>query len=103
MALGNAYKWTHLTGAGTTTILNGIGATQATATNPANVGLYGGITVNTAGTTVTVFDNNAGSGTTLAVIGAVTGTFLAPTPGAQLSTGLTVVIAGTADVTVFWQ
>ncbi|HEX8784133.1 MAG TPA: hypothetical protein VF764_12215 [Steroidobacteraceae bacterium] len=103
MALGNAFKWTHLTGAGTTTILSGIGATQGGAGAPANVGLYGGVTVNTAGTTVTVYDSATGSGTVLAVIGAVTGSFEPPTPGAQLTTGLTVVIAGAADVTVYWQ
>ena len=49
---GTGYNYTHLSGAGTTTILAGIGASQATVTAPANVGLLGGVSVNTAGTTV---------------------------------------------------
>lgn len=97
---GVGYKYTHLSGAGTTTILSGIGASQATATNPANTGILGFISVNTAGTTVTVYDNTAGSGTVIAVIGAVTGIFL--NVPLQLTVGLTVVIAGSADVTIGW-
>lgn len=62
----------------------------------ANSGLLGYVSVNTAGTTVTVNDGAA----TVAVIGAITGTFLqGPT---QMKNGLSVVIAGAADVTVAW-
>ena len=39
----------------------------------------------------------------VAIVGAVTGSFLSPMPGMQLKNGLTVVIAGAADVTVYWQ
>lgn len=99
--IGNAFKYTHLSGAGTTNILTGIGATQGSASSPANIGLYGGCVVNTAGTTVTIQDG--ASGPVIAVIGAVTGPFLAPTPGTQLTQGLTVIIVGAADVTVYWQ
>ena len=94
----NAWNYTHLTGAGTTNILVGIGGTAGA---PNNIGLYGGVNVNTAGTTVTITDGSGGP--TLAVIGAVTGSFLAPMPGQQLKNGLTVVVAGAADVTVYWQ
>ena len=91
------FNYTHLSGAGTTNILVGLGVNGA----PANAGLYGGISVNTAGTTVTVTDGNGG--TTIQGIGAVTGMFAVPDPGTQLKVGLTVVIVGAADVTVFWR
>lgn len=97
----NAWNYTHLSGAGTTNIFTGIGATQGAAASPMNIGLYGGINVNTAGTTVTVTDGSGGP--TVAVIGALSGSFLVPMPGMQLKNGLTVVIAGAADVTVYWQ
>lgn len=93
---GTGYNYTHLSGAGTTTILAGIGATQGSATAPANVGLLGGVSVNTAGTTVTINDGS----NTLAVLGAVTGQFLQGP--IQLKNGLSVVIVGAADVTVAW-
>ena|SRR5579859_370282 len=97
---GSGWKYTHISGAGTTTILSGIGATQGGASAPANVGLYGGLNINTAGTTVTVYDSAAGSGNVIAVFGAITGAF-ASLP-IQLTVGLTIVITGAADVTVLW-
>ena len=100
MQPGNTgYNYTHLSGAGTTTILGGIGATQGSGTSPGNVGLLGGIEINTAGTSVTVYDNGAASGAVLAVYGAITGCFNIPK---TLKSGLTVVIVGAADVTVMW-
>jgi hypothetical protein len=93
----NGWKYTHLAGAGTTTVLNGVGATNGV---PANTGILGGIEINTAGTTVTLYDSTTGSGSIIAVYGAVTGCFNLPK---QLQNGLTVVIAGSADVTVCWQ
>ena len=99
--LGGALGWnyTHLSGAATTDIFTGIGATQATSSSPANVGLYGGIVINTAGTSVTVLD---GAGVTLAVFGAVSGTFTLTGSGIQLKNGLRITIVGAADVTVLW-
>ena len=47
------WNYTHLSGAGTTDIFTGIGVTQGSASSPANVGLYGGVILNTAGTSVT--------------------------------------------------
>jgi hypothetical protein len=95
-ALG--WNYTHLSGAGTTDIFTGIGATQATSSSPANVGMYGGVILNTAGTSVTVLD---GAGNTLAAYGAITGDF-SRTTGIQLKNGLRVTIVGAADVTVLW-
>lgn len=97
---GLGFKYTHLSGAGTTTILAGIGATQGSSTSPGNTGIFGGIIVGTAGTTVTVYDSATGAGQVIMVIGAVTGMF-SDIP-IQLQFGLTVVIAGSADVTVLW-
>jgi hypothetical protein len=98
---GNGYNYTHLTGAGTTTILEAVGASQAgaPAAGPGNTGVLGGIEINTAGTSVTVYDSATGSGTVVAVYGAVTGCFNIPK---ILKNGLTVVIVGAADVTVMW-
>jgi hypothetical protein len=94
---GIGYNYTHLSGAGTTDIFTGIGATQGAAASPANTGILGSVTVGTAGTTVTVLD---GAGVTIAVIGAVTGTFLQGP--IQLKNGLRITIVGAADVTVAW-
>lgn len=94
------WNYTHLSGAGTTDIFTGIGATQGTSASPANVGLYGGIVLNTAGTSVTVLD---AAGNTLAVYGAVTGVFALPQPGIQLKNGLRITIVGAADCTVLWN
>jgi hypothetical protein len=99
MALGIGWKYTHLSGAGTTDIFTGIGATQGSTASPANVGLFGGISLNTAGTSVTVLD---GAGVTIMVYGAVTGAFMMPEPGLQLLNGLRITIVGAADVTVLW-
>ena len=95
----NGYNYTHLSGAGTTTILAGIGATQGSSTSPANTGVVGGIYVNAAGTSVTVYDSATGAGAVVAAWGATVGTIDQPI---QLKFGLTVVIVGTADVTVLW-
>lgn len=94
------FNYTHLSGAGTTTIFSGIGATQGSSTSPGNVGIMGAIFVNTAGTSVTVYDSAAGSGQVVAAFGATTGFIDIPV---QLKIGLTIVIVGTADVTVLWQ
>jgi hypothetical protein len=94
-----AFNYTHLSGAGTTTILSGIGASQGTASAPANVGYLAGVEINTVGTSVTVYDSAAASGAVLAVYGAITGCFQIPK---ILKNGLTVVIIGAADVTVMW-
>jgi hypothetical protein len=99
MSLGLGWKYTHLSGAGTTNIFTGIGASQGSSASPANAGLFGGLNINTAGTSVTVQD---GAGNTIMAFGAVTGFFPMPVPGLQLLNGLTIVIVGAADVTVLW-
>jgi hypothetical protein len=100
MSLGLGWNYTHIAGAATTDIFTGIGATQGSASSPANAGLYGGIQINTAGTSVTVQD---GAGNTIAIYGAVTGTFFPPAPGLQLKNGLRIITVGAAsDVTVLW-
>jgi hypothetical protein len=97
------WKYTHLSGAGTTTILQAIGASQAgaPAAGPGNTGQLAGIWVNSAGTSVTVYDSPTASGLVLAVFGATTGQ-LVPNDAIQLTAGLTVVIVGAADVTLAW-
>jgi hypothetical protein len=93
---GLGYNYTHITGAATTNITTGIGATQGSATSPGNVGILGYVCVNTAGTTVTVNDGSV----TIGVIGAVTGVFLL---NIQLKNSLSIVTVGsTTDVTVAW-
>jgi hypothetical protein len=100
MQPGNTgFHYTHLSGAGTTVILAGIGATQGSTSSPGNVGVLGGVEINTAGTTVTVYDGPSASFPVVAVYGAITGCFNVQK---QLTQGLTVVIVGTADVTVAW-
>jgi hypothetical protein len=93
------YNYTHLSGAGTTTILGGIGATQGSSTSPGNVGILGGLYINTAGTSVTVYDGPSSAYPVVAVFGATTGELEQPI---QLKQGLTIVIVGAADVTVLW-
>jgi hypothetical protein len=84
MAVIQTYEAAHLSGAATYIVLDGPGVLHS-------------IVVGTAGTTVTVYDNTAGSGDKITTIGAVTGTF---TFDVALTVGLTVVIVGAADVTV---
>jgi hypothetical protein len=59
-------------------------------------GLLHTVTVNTAGTSVTLIDGS----NTIAVIGAVTGEF---TFDCAFNTNLQITIVGAADVTVNWQ
>jgi hypothetical protein len=99
MSTDTVYKYAHLSGAGTTTLLSGIGANQGAAGAPANVGMLAAVNINTAGTSVTIYDNSAGSGTVVGVWGATVGGNLLGVP-VQLFTGLTVVIVGAADVTL---
>jgi hypothetical protein len=94
------YNYSHFNAAGTYTILSGIGATQATASNPANAGILAGVDVNIAGTSVTVYDSATGSGQIVCAFGATIGQL--DLPPIQLKNGLTVVIVGSADVTVAW-
>jgi hypothetical protein len=97
----NGFNYTHLSGAGTTTILQAVGGSQAGAPSagPVNTGVLGGVFVNSAGTSVTVYDSPTATGAIIAVFGATTGIIDVPI---QLKLGLTVVIVGAADVTVLW-
>lgn len=98
---GIGYRYTHLAGAGTTTILGGIGATQGSSTSPANTGILGFLSVNAAGTTVIVYDGPSASYPVIFSITTAVGVFL--NVPLQLTQGLTVVITGaSADVTVGW-
>lgn len=82
--LENRYAYAHLSGAGTTTICN-------------TRGILHSVSANTAGTSITLYDNTAGSGTVIGVIGAVTGNFVLDI---GFNTALTVVVVGSADVTI---
>lgn len=99
------FNYTHLSGAATTTILAGVGASQATASSPANTGVLQDVVINTLGTTpvVTVYDGPNSSGSVVAIITptAPGNQFSSPI---QLKSGLTVTVAGSAatDVTVLW-
>jgi hypothetical protein len=82
-------------------------ATAATTTVKSGAGYLRGIVVNSKGTvasTVTVYDNTAGSGTVIAIIDSLTlsGTF---TFECAFSTGLTIVTTGTVapDITVCYR
>lgn len=82
------YQYSHLTGAATTTVRTG-------------KTILARIVVNTAPTTATVYDNTAGSGTVIAVIGAITGTF---TYEVECQIGLTIVTVGAStDITVTYK
>lgn len=61
------------------------------------VGALVAVNVNTAGTTVSIYDNLAGTGNPIAVIGAVTGSFQY---NCKFNTGLHVVTVGTVDCTI---
>lgn len=95
------YKYTHLAGAGTTVIFGGIGATQGSATSPANTGILGFLSINAAATTVIVYDGPSASFPV--VFSCTTQVGVVLNVPLQLTQGLTVVIAGaSADVTVGW-
>jgi hypothetical protein len=82
------FSYSHISGAGTT-------AVKATS------GVLHNITVSTAATTVTVYDNTTAVAPVIAVIGAVTGTF---TYDISFSTALTIVVVGaSADLTVSYK
>ena len=100
-AIGLGYHYTHLSGPGTTVIFAGVGATQGTATSPANTGILAVLNVNTAATSVIVYDGPTASFPVVISVGSGVGVFL--NQPLQLLQGLTVVIVGaSADVTVGW-
>lgn len=87
----SAFTYKNLNGAATTTVKSGAGVLHA-------------ITINTtAAATIVVYDNTAGSGTTIASIAA------SPAIGSTFrfdvafATGLTIVIAGASDITVSYR
>ena len=83
--MAEAFKYAHLSGAGGTTAVAGKAMLHA-------------IIVNTAGTTVTLYDSASGANANvIAVLGPITGTFVYDV---ECGLGITVVIAGTGDVTV---
>lgn len=86
------YSFSHLAANGTTTIKSGAGTLHT-------------VSINNTGTTdtVTIYDNTAGSGSVIAVIGSSVETTLKY--DLAFSTGLTVVIAGTTapDVTFTYK
>jgi len=82
------FQYVHLSGAATTTIRTGKTFLIR-------------VVVGTAGTTITLYDNTAGSGTVIAVIGAVTGSF---TFEVECQIGLTAVTVGAStDATVMFK
>ncbi len=89
MSQYNTKRYAHLTGA-------------ATAITHPGVGTLYRVVVNTAGAvTLTLYDNPAATGDVIGVIScAQAGTFEF---GLPLSTGLTAVLSGVADVTVVYQ
>ena len=66
----------------------------------ASPGVLHSININTAATTVTIYDNTSATGTIIAIIGALTGTF---TYDVSFVTGLTVAVVGSGDVTVSYR
>lgn len=95
-----SYQYTHITTA-TTTVIKGNASTGAAAS-----GVLHTLCLNNpnAGSTVTIYDNTAGSGNVIAIITASTtsiGCFIFDT---KFITGLTIVTAaGSQDITVSWQ
>lgn len=91
----SASKYTHISTATTTIIKDG-------------AGYLGTLTINTfvASGTVTVYDNNVGSGTVIAIItNPGTLSFEGPISanyGIGFNTGLTIVTTGAQDITVSW-
>jgi len=86
-AQGN-YSYAHITGAATTVVKSSAGQVHS-------------VNVNTAGTTVTVYDGaSSNAATVVAVIGAVTGSFVLD---ADFASGIVVVTTGTPDVTITYQ
>lgn len=84
------YKYTNIASA-TTTVVN-TGGTRLIR-----------IVVNTtAAAAITVYDNTAGSGTKIATIAASPAIGTVFYYGVKTTTGLTVVTAGTSDITVVW-
>lgn len=92
-ALGG-WSFTNISTSTTTTVKSGAGTLHLVAVN----------TLGTVASTVTIYDNTAGSGTIIAIINSLTlsGSF---TYDIAFSTGLTVVTTGTAapNVTVAWK
>lgn len=88
------YTYTHISTAATTMVKSGAGVLHLI-----NVGTLG-----TVASTVTIYDNTAGSGTVIGVINSLTLSGGFPYDVA-FSTGLTIVTTGTAapDVTVSWR
>ena len=99
------FNWTHITTATTTTIFSGVGASQASATSPANTGVLQDVVVNTLGTTpvISVYDApTAVAANLIAVITPVANGNQFGSP-IQLKAGLTIVTTGSGfDITVLW-
>lgn len=76
-------------------------AAGATTTVKSGAGVLFAIIVNNPGTTITLtlYDNTAGSGTTIATIALTAGTL---SYGLNFATGLTAVLSGTANVTIVY-
>ena len=89
-------KYVHLTGNGTTVAKYGAGILHRVIINTLP---------NSGSSTLTIYDNTAGSGTTLAVVtGGSTGGPISLEYQASFNTGLTLVSAGTAwDLTIVYQ
>jgi hypothetical protein len=86
------YKYNHIAGAATTTVKTGVGILHT-------------ISLNTPATgTISIFDNTAGSGTTIAIINATTS--VVPTTldyDVGFNTGLTIVSSASQDITVSYS
>lgn len=77
--------------------------TATTTTAKSSGGILRRITINTtAAGAITVYDNTAGSGTTIATFpsSAAIGTY---EYGCRFVTGLTIVTAAASDITVIWE
>ena len=83
-------KYLHITTSGTTVVKSGSGR------------LHGISFSQNSGITVTVYDNTAASGTTIALFESQTMTFVGPL-GCEFSTGLTINQSGANNITVYYQ
>lgn len=89
--MNNAHNYTNISTATTTVVKSGTGVLHSIVVNT------------TAAAAITVYDNTAGSGTKIATIAASPAIGSTFQYDVAFATGLTIVTAGTSDITVSWR